>query len=202
MWLVASEYVITEVDSVTYPNRLLRDEGLLQVKLVDEKELIDFEHTHVWALVDHQFSHVFVKNSDPALIERAKACLKPYFAEVLDREEQTKYQMGHERSGDLVVISHSNSWQAYYWWNDDSMAPDFAHTVDIHRKPGYDPVELCFDMATKRVPLDATLIKGSHGVPSNPSDHQGVVLTSSPMLNSKKLSDTDLFQKVLGYFCS
>ena len=32
IWLVASEYVITPVDHVTYPNRVLRQAGLLTVK--------------------------------------------------------------------------------------------------------------------------------------------------------------------------
>ena len=63
----------------------------------------------------------------------------------------------------MVLISTPNSWQAYYCWLDDAQAPKFARTVDIHHKPGYDPVELHFDFATKSIPLDATLVKGSHG---------------------------------------
>ncbi len=71
--------------------------------------------------------------------------------------------MDHERSGDVILISTPNSWQAYYWWLDDAQAPGFARTVDIHRKPGYDPVELFFDPATRGIPLDASLVSGSHG---------------------------------------
>jgi hypothetical protein len=39
--------------------------------------------------------------------------------------------------------------------------PDFARTVDIHRKPGYDPVELLLDreIAMPKVRIAATLLK-------------------------------------------
>ncbi len=201
-WLVASEYVITAVDHVSYPNRALREAGLLQTKTVEGKELIDFEKTPAWALVDHQFSHVFVSNSDQQLIEQAASALERCegIERTLDRQAQTKYGIHHPRSGDLVAISSSSSWQAYYWWLDDELAPSFARTVDIHRKPGYDPVELFFDMATKTVPLNATLVKGSHGAPPDPNNQQGIVVTSKPMLNSRSLKDTDLYGAVLEFF--
>ena len=83
--------------------------------------------------------------------------------EVLVGQQRARYGLDHERGGDVILISAPNSWQAYYWWLDDARAPSFARTVDIHRKPGYDPVEMHLDMATKSIPLDATLVKGSHG---------------------------------------
>ncbi len=203
VWLIASEYVITAVDHATYPNRLLRQKGLLQVRIVKGKELIDFEKSAAWALVDHQFSHVFVKNSDPTIVQQVKSIMadESGIQHVLNRSEQVQFGIDHPRSGDVVIISSSNSWQAYYWWLDDMMAPDFARTVDIHRKPGYDPVELCLEMSTMSVPLDATLIKGSHGALPDPNDQQGIVITSADsILNSKRLKDTDLFDRVLTYF--
>lgn len=201
-WLVASEYVITAVDHVSYPNRALREAELLQVKIVDGRELIDFENSKAWALVDHQFSHVFVKGSDQQLVALAATAIEQCagIERTLDRQAQVEFGINHQRSGDLVAISNPSSWQAYYWWIHDEQAPGFAHSVDIHRKPGYDPVELFFDMTTKTVPLNATLIKGSHGVPPAPENNQGVVVTSKPMLNSNALKDTDLFSKVLSHF--
>ena len=86
-------------------------------------------------------------------------------AEVLVGDERGKYDLNHPRAGEVILVSTPNSWQAYYWWLDDARAPKFARTVDIHRKPGYDPVEMHLDMATKIIPLDATLVKGSHGAP-------------------------------------
>jgi hypothetical protein len=106
--------------------------------------------------------------------------------------------MDHQRSGEVILISAPNSWQAYYWWLDDAKAPAFARTVDIHRKPGYDPVELHFDMATKGIPLDATLIKGSHGAPVTSDDGRGVLLASQPeVLTTTTLADVDIAEVVL-----
>src|SRR4029453_5008397 len=127
IWLVASEYVITQVDHVTYPNRVLREAGLLTVKSDGAGELIDFANTPAWALVDHQFSHVFVKDHDAATISRAASLFrgKPGFAEVLIGGERDKYALAHERSGDGVLISTPNSWQAYYYWLEKPPAPRF-----------------------------------------------------------------------------
>src|SRR5262249_56749858 len=86
-------------------------------------------------------------------------------AEVLTGEARAKYALNHPRSGEIVLIANPNAWFAYYWWLDDARAPAFARTVDIHRKPGYDPVELFFDPATRSIPLDASLVRGSHGRP-------------------------------------
>ena len=178
LWLVASEYTIVPVDHVSYPNRLLRDAGLLSVREEDDGEHLDFEQTPAWALVDHQFSHVYVR--DHADIARVADVFRGAegIAEVLVGEERGKYHIDHERSGEVVLVSAPNSWQAYYWWFDDAKAPGFARNVDIHRKPGYDPIELCFDFATKSVPLDATLIRGSHGAPASSDAQKGVLLSS------------------------
>ena len=109
--------------------------------------------------------------------------------------------LDHQRSGDVVLVSSPNSWQAYYWWQDDSLAPSFAKTVDIHRKPGYDPVELCFDMATKSVPLDATLIKGSHGVPQDLNEAEGVLICSDvSLVDGERLAESDVFESVMRFF--
>ena len=118
-------------------------------------------------------------------------------------------RLDHERSGDVVLASSSNSWQAYYWWDNDDLAPAFARTVDIHKKPGYDPVELHFDMSTMSVPLDATLIKGSHGYDwknsstSKGADHRGVLLTTEGVGNLAdvdSVTDVSMYQRVLEYF--
>ncbi len=106
------------------------------------------------------------------------------------------------RAGELVVLSHSDSWFAYPYWLDNRMAPDFARTVDIHRKPGYDPCELFFDpglwwpkgrairrLAQKKlgfrtlfdvIPLDPGLVKGSHGVPAVEPDDRPLLIGNGP----------------------
>ncbi len=164
-WIAASEYAIVPVDHVLHPNRMLREAGLLKVREAADGEQLDLAASRAWALVDHQFSHVFVQHGDTAAIEQVRQLFTDHVgvAEVLIRQQQGRYQMDHERSGDVILISTPNSWQAYYWWLDDVKAPGFARAVDIHRKPGYDPVELFFDPATRGIPLNAALVRGSHG---------------------------------------
>jgi hypothetical protein len=200
LWLAASEYVITAVDHVTYPNRRLREEGLLVVREADDGEHLDLQQSRAWALVDHQFSHVYVRDADPATVRRVGEIFRGTegVAEVLAGQERSRYAMDHRRSGEVILISAPNSWQAYYWWLDDQRAPGFARTVDIHRKPGYDPVELHFDPRTKSIPLDATLVRGSHGAPVQQDAQRGVFLSCrSGVSDRSRLQDTDLCGVVL-----
>src|SRR6185295_1585896 len=118
-------------------------------------------NSRAWALVDHQFSHIFVKDRDEHAAQQVAALFhgQPGIAEVLVGQQAARYDLCHERSGDVILVSEPHSWQAYYWWQQDSRAPGFARTVDIHRKPGYDPVEMHVDLATKSIPLNAALAK-------------------------------------------
>ncbi len=204
LWLVASEYVITPVDHVTYPNRVLRQAGLLTTKPAEGGgELIDFATSAAWALVDHQYSHVFVKDADPTVMEQVARLFEKRegIAEVLAGDTRKRYDLNHPRGGEVVLVSTPNSWQAYYYWLDDAQAPPFARTVDIHRKPGYDPVEMHFDPATRGIPLDATLVKGSHGAPALREDQRGVILASQPgVLVGNALADIDVAGLVLQQF--
>ncbi len=203
LWLVASEYVITPVDHVLYPNRILRDAGQLAVKPSDAGEVIDFAASRAFAMADHQLSHVFVKNADAATMERVRTLFEgqPGVAQVFTPKEAKQYDLAHERSGELVIVSEPNSWQAYYWWTDDSQAPTFARTVDIHRKPGYDPVEMFFDPVARGIPLDASLVKGSHGAPALDASLRGVLLCSQRgVFVEGPTADTDVCDIVLRQF--
>jgi predicted AlkP superfamily pyrophosphatase or phosphodiesterase len=203
LWLVASEYVITPVNHVFYPNRALREAGLLAVKESDGGELIDFATSRAFALADHQLSHIFVQDADKQTIARAADMLRnqPGVAAVISPRESKEYDLAHPRSGELIVISEPTSWQAYYWWTDDAKAPSFARTVDIHRKPGYDPVEMFFDPATRGIPLDATLVKGSHGAPAIDPEQRGVLVSSQRgVFVEGPTADTDVADIVLRQF--
>ena len=203
LWLVASEYAITPVERVIYPNRALREAGLLAVAETDQGEQLDLAGSRAWALADHQFAHVFVRDAEPQNIHRAAEVLRaqPGVAEVLNREQYDRYDMDHPQSGELVVIAEPASWLAYYWWLDDGRAPTFAHTVDIHRKPGYDPVELFLDPKTRGIPLDATLVRGSHGAPARDPSQRGILLASQRgVFVERALADTDVADTVLRQF--
>jgi len=203
LWMVAGEYAITPVEHVSYPNRVLREAGLLTVREEDDGEHLDFEKSRAFALVDHQFSHVFLSDGDERLAERVAELFRnqPGIAEALVGPQRGRYGLEHPRSGEVILISTPESWQAYYWWLSDHRAPKFARTVDIHRKPGYDPVELCFDPTTKSIPLDATLIKGSHGAPAVDPVQRSVLLASDPTLfPGPGVADSDVFDIVLRHF--
>jgi predicted AlkP superfamily pyrophosphatase or phosphodiesterase len=203
LWVAAGEYAITPVCNVVYPNRILREAGLLTVREEDGKESIDFETSRAWAMVDHQLAHVFVSGGDERLTQRVAELLRGASGvdEVLIGPERTRYAIDHPRSGEAVLICRPDAWAAYYWWFDDARAPAFARQVDIHRKPGYDPVELFLDPATKGIPLDANLVKGSHGAPVRERSQQTVVLVSEPLkLPSGPMADTHVFGVVLQHF--
>lgn len=211
LWLVGSEYTIVPVDHVTYPNRVLREAGLLKVR-EDSGEWLDFSASPAWALVDHQFSHVFVADSESPTLDASADTIRrvvdlftgmPGIAEVLAGTDREKYQLHHERSGEVILISEPHSWQAYYYWLDDSCAPPFARTVDIHQKPGYDPVELHFDRATCGIPLDATLVKGSHGAPATAAFQQGTLIASQEgVLEAESLRDYEVTNLILKQFAA
>lgn len=202
LWLVAGEYAIVPVNHVTYPNRVLREAGLLAIRDGEDGEHLDFEQSRAFAMVDHQVSHVFVQGDGETAARVADLFRgQPGIAEVLVDEQRSRYHLDHPRSGEVILVSTPESWHAYYWWLSDDRAPRFARTVDIHRKPGYDPVELFFDPATKSIPLDAARVQGSHGAPAVDAAQRSVLLASQPgLFPSGTLADTDVFGIVLRHF--
>ena len=176
---------------------------MLKVIESDDGETLDFAESRAFALADHQHSHVFVKDADPKTIKKVASVFKkqPGIAAVLTGDAIAKYGLDHPRSGEVVLVSEPTSWQAYYWWEDDAKAPRFARNVDIHRKPGYDPVELFVDKKTKTIPLDASLVKGSHGAPVTTPAQRGVLLSSEAgIFQGPTVADVDVASIVLRQF--
>lgn len=196
--VVLSEYGITKVDRPVHLNRIFREKGWISWREELRREALSPGNCRALAIPDHQVAHVYV--DDPALLDEVADTLRETegVAEVLDREAQEKAGIRHERSGDLVAVADERSWFTYYWWKSDRKAPDFARCVDIHNKPGYDPCELFLDpklhlpklriagkllrkalgfrMLMDVIPLDPTLVKGSHGrIPEDPEDHPLVI---------------------------
>jgi predicted AlkP superfamily pyrophosphatase or phosphodiesterase len=173
--IVLSEYGIESVNRPIHLNRLLRTQNLITVREELGRELLDAGASAAFAVADHQIAHVYVNDRSKMEFVRQMLQSTPGVAEVVDRN--------HPRSGDFIAVAEAGAWFTYYYWLDDAKAPDFARTVDIHRKPGYDPVELFLDSnATKTkiaatllkrklgfralmevTPLDASLVRGSHG---------------------------------------
>jgi hypothetical protein len=179
---IISEYAFNDVSGAIPLNLVLRDAGLLSVRTIQEKEYLDFEYSKAFAMVDHQVAHVYIKNGYERETKKALETTSGV-DRILDGRGKKELGIDHERSGELVAISARDRWFSYYWWNDESKAPDFARKVDIHRKPGYDPVELFIDQKTKSIPLDASLVKGSHGRPADPQTEEGLAFYASSKRN-------------------
>ena len=211
--LVLSEYGITPVDTPVHLNRELRRHGWLTLKEELGRELIDFGNSRAFAVADHQVAHIYV--NDRSILNEVQDVVSdlPGVADVWDFAVKAERGMAHGRAGNLVAVARENAWFTYYYWLDDHRAPDFARCVDIHRKPGYDPVELFLDpklpavkariawrllqkklgfrMLMDVIPLDASLVKGSHGCrPASPDDWP-LVLSARP-LPADTLASTDV----------
>jgi len=207
--MLISEYGITPVNKAVHLNRLFREQGWLTIKEELGRELLDAGASQVFAVADHQVAHIYINND--ALHSEVKSLLEntPGVQAVLDDDTH------HRRAGDLIAVSDENAWFTYYYWMDDARAPDFARTVDIHRKPGYDPVELFVDpqltfpklriarrllqkklgfrMLMDVIPLDASLIKGSHGCrPVSRADWPVAILPEGGWLDNDMLKSTEV----------
>lgn len=196
--IVLSEYGITTVRRSLALNRIFRAQGWIAIKEELGLELLDCGASRAFAIADHQVAHIYV--NDSALLDQVRAVLAATdgVARVLDREAQKAAGLDHPRAGDLIAFSAEDAWFSYFYWEDDAKAPDFARCVDIHRKYGYDPVELFVDPALgapklriagkllrKRlgfrvlmdvIPLDASLVKGSHGTCPADADEWPVLI--------------------------
>jgi hypothetical protein len=191
--LVVGEYAIRPVSRAVFPNRILREAGLLAVTDTGDGELLDIAGSAAWALADHQVAHVYLRDGgDHALRDRVADLFRTTVGvgRVLAGADlvtaglaATAEQGPASRCGDVVLESDLDAWFAYPYWLDDAKAPAFARTIDIHRKPGYDPLELHLDRARLpqiAIPLDTALVQGSHGAvdPANP--HETVFIASRP----------------------
>ncbi|MEX0774617.1 MAG: nucleotide pyrophosphatase/phosphodiesterase family protein [Phycisphaeraceae bacterium] len=197
--MIVSEYGIESVDDAVPINRVLRSAGFLRVRDEQGLELLDAGASQAFAVADHQVAHVYVREAEqvPRVADLCRGV--PGVASVLDGQGKVDAGIDHSRAGDLLLIAEARRWFSYHYWLDDAKAPDFARTVDIHRKPGYDPLELFIDPAIRWpklkvawrlmqkslgvrmlmdvVPLDAKLVRGSHGRIEQDAEHQPVMIT-------------------------
>jgi predicted AlkP superfamily pyrophosphatase or phosphodiesterase len=177
-FIIVSEYAFNDVNGAVPLNLVLRDAGLLSIRKIQEKEYLDFEFSKAFAMVDHQVAHIYIKDGFEGEARKVLEAT-PGIDRVLDSKSKKQLAIDHQRSGELVAISAKDMWFSYYWWHDETGAPDFARRVDIHRKPGYDPVELFIDQKTRSIPLDAGLVKGSHGRPPDLETGEGLAFYAS-----------------------
>jgi predicted AlkP superfamily pyrophosphatase or phosphodiesterase len=218
--VVVSEYGIVPVREAVHINRALREAGLIRVRNEMARELLDVGASKAFAMADHQIAHVYLQHAaDRHSIKRLLESLDGV-AHVLDDEGKRAMGLDHPRSGDLVALSERDRWFSYYWWLDDAKAPDFARTVDIHRKPGYDPMELFLDPAislpklkvARRIlarklgfrnlldvtPINGTsLVKGSHGLVTELPQDGPLIISSAPDLLPEGSIDATAFKDLV-----
>ncbi len=185
VWVV-SEYGHCDVSRPVLINRVLREANLLGVRPGPFGEIFDPMTSRAFAVCDHQLAHIYVRKPEDQSLVRDLIASQPGVGQVFEGEGRGEIGLDHARSGELVALTKPDAWFAYPFWMDDRQAPDYARTVDIHRKPGYDPCELFMDprlpwpagRAMRRliqkklgfrtlfdlIPLDPSLVKGSHGL--------------------------------------
>ena len=219
--MVVSEYGIERAWRPVHINRALREAGLIAVRDELGHEQLDAGVSAAFAVADHQVAHVYV--NDPGRREEVRALLEglPGVAEVLDEEGKRRHHLNHDRAGDFVVVAEAGAWFTYYYWLDDARAPDYARTVDIHRKPGYDPVELFLDphspaklkagvaLLKKKlgfryllnvIGFDASLVRGSHGRVTGTPAAGPLLITGRPeLLPGRPLVATDVYGAILAH---
>jgi predicted AlkP superfamily pyrophosphatase or phosphodiesterase len=217
--VVLSEYGITPVERPVNINRALRRAGLLRVYTQDNMEYLDTWTSRAFALADHQVAHVYVR--EPSDIPRVRDVIEGLSGIdfVLEGGEKADAGLAHPRAGELVAVAEPDAWFTYYYWLDEQMAPDFARTVEIHRKPGYDPAELFMDpddrlvkaragvaLARKLlgfryvmgvVPLDPSHVRGSHGRLPDRTEDAPVLLCSDPSPARERIAATEVHDLLL-----
>ena len=209
--VVLSEYGIETAEQPVHLNRVLRAAGYIGLREELGRELLDAGASRAFAVADHQLAHIYVQKDEDIAAVKSLLEAQPGVARVLDAAGKAGEGLDHPRSGELVAVASKGAWFSYYYWLDESRAPDFAHTVDIHRKPGYDPVELYIDPAI-RLPVlatgwrllkkalgfrtlmdlistDATLVRGTHGRPPD-TPEEGAIYISSRAGDDKPLAAT------------
>jgi predicted AlkP superfamily pyrophosphatase or phosphodiesterase len=200
LFLIFSEYPFNDVTASVPLNQKLRDANLLAVRNIHDREYLDLELSPAFAMVDHQIAHIYAKKGFEDKTKKALESIDGVES-VLTLEEKRKLKIDHnERSGDLIAISEKNKWFSYPWWYDIEKAPKFAKTIDIHRKPGYDPLELLFDYETKSISQDTNLIRGSHGLLPDPHRDEGhaLYISNRRMMENNGESGQDITSADLG----
>ncbi|WP_254512995.1 alkaline phosphatase family protein [Anatilimnocola floriformis] len=220
VWIV-SEYGLVDVNQPILINRALRTAGFLQVRPGPFGDILDTFGSRAFAVVDHQVAHIYVKNPADVPAVRELVASQPGVGRVYASEERADIGLNHPRAGELVALAQPKAWFAYPFWLDDRHQPDFARTIDIHRKPGYDPCEMLFDpkllwpkgraawrLLQKKlgfrslfdiVPTDPTLIRGSHGLPTT---DDRPLLIGDGAAPGENLALTDVRDLILGQLLS
>ncbi len=221
--VIVSEYGISEVKKPIHLNRIFRKQGWLQLKNELGLEALDLGMSEVFAVADHQVAHVYLKTKNLeaevlTLLRNTKGIARVQLRDELYSPDSVAYK----RAGDIIVSAEPDAWFTYYYWLDDKLAPDYARCIDIHRKIGYDPTELFVDPNLKGaklkiikfllkkklgfralldvIGLDASMIRGSHGLSSVTEPEQPIIISKQAELLLDIEQAKDVFGFIEAYF--
>ncbi len=185
--VIVSEYAMTEVRQYLEPNRILRGAGLLKIETRDGREYVGYANSPAFAMVDHQICHIYCgKENVPAIrsLFEAESAVEEVFTDA------AKCGLAHPNSGEVILVAKRDAWFAYPWWDDFSVAPVWAKTIDIHNKPGYDPLEMFWDARINGTAQNLALIKGSHGAFPRDSDQKAALVSNLPGIENASSTRT------------
>lgn len=220
--IVLSEYGIEQVSNPVSINRELRKHGYITVRKEKDGEILIPGSSRAFAVADHQIAHVYIRNTEDIPIVKKLIEELPGVEQVLDSKDMEANHLNHERSGELIAVADNTSWFTYYYWLDDSRAPDFAPTVDIHNKPGYDPAELLIDpeihfpklkaamrLLQKKlgfrytmdlIPANGNGVKGSHGrIPSSRGKNPLIISRHADKIAKETLLPTEVYDVIFSH---
>ncbi len=224
--LILSEYAVTPVENPIYINQVLRKYGF--VKIRDELGLdqIDLSNSNAFAVCDHQIAHIYVKDRDQvAAVTKILHSIDGIAQLLVSEEDKASFGLAHKRSGDIIALAKPDAWFTYYFWLNNKQAPDYARTVDIHKKPGYDPVELFIDpnisfptitigwkLLKKKIgfrqlldiiPLKPDLVKGSHGLAHSSGGLKPAIISSEKAcFNNTNVPACSVKSIILEHICA
>ncbi|WP_141589843.1 alkaline phosphatase family protein [Myxococcus sp. AB056] len=219
--IILSEFGAVPVSRAVHLNRLFRRRGWLAIREEGGRDVVYPSGSEAFAVADMQIAHIYVRN--PALLDEVKALVEaePGVAQVLDAEGKRAHHLDHPRSGELVALAEPDAWFTYFYWLDDARAPDYARTVDIYRKPGYDPLEMFVDpklglrmlelggsvvkeklgvrSRLEVVSMDGSLLKGAHGLPTGPEDGPVLLTRHGELIEAETLHATQVHDLILAH---
>jgi hypothetical protein len=183
--VAASESIATPVSEPVDVNRILRSLDALHLQdLAEGGTDIDCLRSPALAVADHQVCHVYVNHPDrlPELASAFSGNQSDGIEIVLQGASRKRLGLGHERSGDLVLVAEPDRWFRGDWWLNPKEAPK------IRRCPSG------LDSASLHLVSDPARVQGSMGAPVACLQDAGMVAASQRgfFASREVISQTDV----------
>ncbi len=183
--IIFSDYGADFVNTVYNPNRVLKQEKFLRTYKVKKYEYLDLYESDAFALCDHQIAYVFCNRYD--VEDDIYKIFKQKYTncDVYSKNELMDLGIYHKNMGSMALFA-KQGWFSYKWWNENEEGPDYKKHIDIHRKEGYDPLELFLEPWKFSISQNDSLVKMSMG--------NGFINESKGIFVAKITYNQDFFQ--------